>query len=320
MSQVLVLAEPAPNGVRKACLELLTMARELGEPAAVLVGDAPDAAVEQLKEYGAATIYHVAGNERTDYLSVPVARALEAVVATAQPLAVLLVSGPEGKDVAARLAVKLESGLVTDAVAVELDGDAVVATQTVVNNQYVAKTKVTRGPAIVTVRPNSVSAAPAPGAGQVTAVDATYDDASKATAITGRTPKGSTGRPDLLDAGVVITGGRGVGSEDGMALIGQVADALGGAVGATRAVTDLKWAPHDLQIGQTGKTVAPSLYLAAGVSGSIQHRAGMQSSKTIVAVNKDPKAPIFQVADLGVVGDLHKVLPAVLEQVKAARG
>lgn len=320
MSQVLVLAEAAPNGVRKACLELLTMARTLGEPAAVLVGDAPDAAVAQLTEYGAETIYHVGGTERSDYLSVPVARALEAVVAQAQPLAVLLVSGPEGKDVAARLAVKLESGLVTDAVALALDGDAVVATQTVVNNQYRATTKITRGPAIVTVRPNSVSAEAAPAAGEVKTVEVSYDDASKATAITGRTPKGSTGRPDLLDAAVVVTGGRGVGSEEGFGLIGQVADVLGGAVGATRAVTDLKWAPHDLQIGQTGKTVAPSLYLAAGVSGSIQHRAGMQSSKTIVAVNKDPKAPIFQVADLGVVGDLHKVLPALLEQAKAPRG
>lgn len=320
MSQVLVLAEAAPNGVRKACLELLTMARALGEPAAVVVGDASQEALEALKEYGAATIYQVGGTERNDYLSVPVARALEAVVAQVQPLAVLLVSGPEGKDVAARLAVKLESGLVTDAVALEADGDAVVATQTVVNNLYVAKTKITRGPAIVTVRPNSVSAEPAPAAGEVMTVAATYDDASKATAITGRTPKGSTGRPDLLDAAVVITGGRGVGSEEGMGLIGQVADALGGAVGATRAVTDLQWAPHDLQIGQTGKTVAPSLYLAAGVSGSIQHRAGMQSSKTIIAVNKDPKAPIFQVADLGVVGDLHKVLPAMLEQVKTSRG
>lgn len=320
MSQVLVLAETAPTGVRKACLELLTMARELGEPAAVLVGEAPDGAVEQLTEYGAQTIYLVGGSERSDYLSVPVARAVEAVVAQSQPLAVLVVSGPEGKDVAARLAVRLESGLVTDAIALEKDGDGIVATQSVVNGQYRAKTKVTCGPAILTVRPNSVSAATAPGAGEVKTVDVSYDDAARGTAITERTPKGTTGRPDLVDAAVVVAGGRGVGSEEGMGLIGQVADALGGAVGATRAVTDLHWAPHDLQIGQTGKTVAPSLYLAAGISGSIQHRAGMQSSKTIVAVNKDPKAPIFQVADLGVVGDLHKVLPAVLDQVKATRG
>ena len=320
MSQVLVVAEQAPGGVRKACLELLTMARELGEPAAVLVGDAPAEAVAQLTEYGAEKVYVVGGNERSDYLSVPVARAVQAVVGQAQPLAVLLVSGPEGKDVAARLAVQLESGLVTDAIAIDKDGDSVVATQSVVNGQYRAKTKVTRGPAIVTVRPNSVSATAAAGAGEVVNVDVSYDDAARGTVITGRTPKGSTGRPDLVDAAVVITGGRGVGSEEGMALIGQVADALGGAVGATRAVTDLKWAPHDLQIGQTGKTVAPSLYLAAGVSGSIQHRAGMQSSKTIVVVNKDPKAPIFQVADFGVVGDLHKVLPVLVEQVKATRG
>lgn len=317
MSQVLVLAEATGSGVRKACLELLTLARGLGEPAAVLIGDAPESAIEELGKYGAEVVYTVSGTERSDYLSVPLARALEAVVQEASPVAVLLVSGAENKDAGARLAVRLDAGIVTDAIGLELADGAVVATQSVVSGSYVARTRIVRGPAIVTVRPNSVAAEPAPTTPRTQAVEVTYDDAAKATAITDRKAKGSTGRPDLLDAAVVVTGGRGVGSVEGFALIESLADALGGAVGATRAATDLNWAPHDLQIGQTGKTVAPGLYLAVGVSGSIQHRAGMQSSKTIVAVNKDPKAPIFQVADLGIVGDLHKVLPALIEGVRA---
>ncbi len=320
MSQVLVLAEISHGAVRKACLELLTMARGLGEPAAVVLGEADAAANAQLAEYGAQVIYTVTGADQRGYLSVPLARALEAVAAVADPVAILLVSGPEAKDAAGRLAVRLDAGIITDAIDVQRRDGAVCATQSIVSGTYVATSAVTRGPAIVTVRPNAVAAAPAPGAGEARSVAVDLDAAAMGTLITDRRPKGSTGRPDLVDAAVVITGGRGVGSEEGFGLIGALADALGGAVGATRAATDLQWAPHDLQIGQTGKTVAPNLYLAAGVSGSIQHRAGMQSSKTIVAVNKDPKAPIFQVADLGVVGDLHAVLPALIEKVRAARG
>jgi electron transfer flavoprotein alpha subunit len=154
----------------------------------------------------------------------------------------------------------------------------------------------------------------------VEAVEVAFSDRSKGAAVTSRTAKQGTGRPELADAAVVVAGGRGVGSEEGFDVIGKLADVLGGAVGATRAVSDLKWAPHELQIGQTGKTVAPNLYVAAGVSGAIQHRAGMQSSKTIVAVNKDPKAPIFQIADFGVVGDLHTVIPALIDEVAKRKG
>lgn len=315
MSEVLVLAETTPAGIRKSTLELLTVARSLGEPSAILFGAADDAAVASLGEYGAAKVYVVPASEAGEYLSLPKAEAVVQIAKAANPVAILITSGPEGKDVAARAAVRLDSGVLTEAISVKSDGGKVSATQSVFSGAYHATSEVTRGTAIITMRPNAVNAEPAPATPQVEQVDVALSDAAKGTKVTGRTPKVSTGRPDLTDAAVVVAGGRGVGSQDGFGVIEALADALGGAVGATRAITDLDWVSHDLQVGQTGKTVAPSLYVAAGISGAIQHRAGMQSSKTIVAVNKDPKAPIFAIADFGLVGDLHKVLPAVTEEI-----
>jgi len=320
VSEVLVLAETTAAGVRKPTLELLTAARALGEPAAVVFGEASDAVVAALGEYGATKVYAVAAPEVGDYLSLPKAEAVVQIAGAANPVAILVTSGPEGKDVAARVAVRLNSGIVPDATAVALDGDAVVATQTVFAGRWQARSKVVRGPAVVTMRPNATSAEAAPASAAVQAVDVTVSESAKGAKITSREPKVSTGRPELTDAAVVVAGGRGVGSQEGFAVIEQTADALGAAVGASRTVTDQHWAPHELQVGQTGKTVAPSLYLAAGISGAIQHRAGMQSSKTIVVVNKDPKAPMFQLADFGVVGDLHKVLPSLIDEVGKRKG
>jgi electron transfer flavoprotein alpha subunit len=236
------------------------------------------------------------------------------------PVAVLVSSGPEGKDVAARVAVRLGAGIVTDAVDVQPDGDAVVVTQSVVSGRFLARTKVRRGPAVVTVRPNSIGADPAPATPEVETVDVALSDQATLAAITSTAPKAGTGRPDLTEAAMVVSGGRGVGSAEGFAVVEALADALGAAVGASRTVTDAGWAAHEIQVGQTGKTIAPQLYVAAGISGAIQHRAGMQSSKTIVAVNKDPKAPIFAIADLGIIGDLHTVLPALTDEVRQRKG
>ncbi len=315
MSEVLVLAETTPAGVRKPTLELLTAARRLGEPSAVLFGSADDSVVSALGEYGADKVYVVSDSAIDDYLSQPKAEALVQLAQKVSPAAILVTSGPEGKDIAARVAVRLDSAILTDATDVTSEGGAVQVTQSVVSGQYVAVSQAVKGIPVVTVRPNAISAEPASGAAAVEQVDVALDDAAKGTKVNSRSPKVSTGRPDLTEAAQVISGGLGVGTQEGFGVIEALADAMGAAVGATRAVTDQHWAPHDLQVGQTGKTVAPALYLAAGVSGAIQHRAGMQSSKTIVAVNKDPKAPIFKIADYGIVGDLHKVLPALTEEV-----
>ncbi|MEI2779532.1 MAG: electron transfer flavoprotein subunit alpha/FixB family protein [Tetrasphaera sp.] len=320
MSTVLVLAELTPSGVRPATFELLTAARALGDPAAVVVGEAGDDVVAQLGNYGATTVYAVGGAAAEDYLSVPKAEALVQVAQQANPSAILITSGSEGKDIAARVAVRLDSGIVTDAVSVADEGGTIVAAQAIVAGTYHATSEVTRGPAVITMRPNATNAEQAAATPSVENVDVAISDAAKGASITARNPKVSTGRPELTDAAVVVAGGRGVGSPEGMGVIEQLADTLGGAVGATRAVTDLGWAAHDIQVGQTGKTVAPSLYVAAGVSGAIQHRAGMQSSKTIVAVNKDANAPIFAISDFGVVGDLHQVLPALVDAIAAKRG
>jgi electron transfer flavoprotein alpha subunit len=319
MSEVLVLVDKAGDGVRKSSLELLTAARLLGRPSAVVFGGATDSVVAQLGEYGATTVYAVGGEEAEQYLCVPRAEALVHLVQETSPAAVLVTSGPDGKDVAARVAVRLDSGIVTDAVDLGPGEAGVRATQSVFSGAWRATSEVVRGTPVITVRPNAFAAEPAPTTPTVTPVEVAFSDAARGSRITERSAKQSSGRPDLTDASVVVAGGRGVGSADGFELIGQVADAFSGAVGATRAATDLAWVDHDLQVGQTGKTVAPALYLAAGVSGSIQHRAGMQSAQTIVAVNKDPKAPIFGVADFGVVGDLHTVLPALLTEIERRR-
>lgn len=319
MSEILVLAELTPSGVRKATLELVTLARRLGDPSVLVCGEANDDVVARLGEHGATTVYVVSAPEFEQFLSLPKAEALVALVESVRPAAVLVTSGPEGKDVAARVAVRLDSGLVTDATDVTMDGTTVTTTQSVFAGTFHVRSEVVRGTPVITVMPNVVTPEVAPAQPRVERVDLAFSDRARGAAVTSRNPKGSGARPDLADAAVIVAGGRGVGSEAGLGVIESLADALGGAVGVTRAVSDLHWAPHDLQIGQTGKTVAPNLYVAAGVSGAVQHLAGMQSSKTIVAVNKDPNAPIFGVADFGVVGDLHTVLPALVDEVGKRR-
>jgi electron transfer flavoprotein alpha subunit len=333
MSQVLVLVErdasggrgsAPPPGVRKASLELVTLARRLGEPVAVVFGSgdaaAEESTVDNLGRYGATAVYLVRAGAWDEYLVVPKVEALAEVARRVLPVAVLVGSSPEGKEVAARLAVRLGSGIVTDAVDVTPGPNGPVATQSVFAGSWTVASHVRHGPAVITVRPNAVTAEPAPTRAAVEGIDGDVSDLARATRVVSRTPKLASERPDLMDADVVVAGGRGVGSAEGFALIEQLADALGGAVGASRGATELSWCSHDLQVGQTGTTVAPRLYIAAGISGAIQHRVGMQSSHTIVAVNKDPKAPIFSIADFGVVGDLHAVVPALVNEISKRKG
>jgi electron transfer flavoprotein alpha subunit len=319
VSTVLVLVEYDGGSPRKSSLELLTLARRLGEPAAVVYGEANEPLVDILGHYGATTVYSAPAGPDA-YPPVAKAATLVALAARTSPAAVLINSGSAGKEVAARVAVRLNAGIITDAVDVEATPDGPVATQSVFAGEWTVRTQVIRGAAVITVRSNAVTPERAPATPTVETVEGVQPESAPTPRVVARTARTTTGRPELADAAIVVAGGRGVGSVEGFTLVERVADALGAAVGASRAATDLAWAPHDLQVGQTGKTVTPKLYLASGISGAIQHRAGMQGSRTIVAINKDPKAPIFQIADFGVVGDLHTVLPALIDEIAKRRG
>jgi len=316
MSEILVLVDHAEGAVKKPTYEMLTLAARLGEPAAVFIGpkDKGSEVAEAVKRYGAGTVYVVDDEALKGYLVAPKAEALQQVMEKSSPGAVLIASSAEGNEIAGRLAIKTGSGLITDAVDVESDHDTAVTTQSVFAGNYTVKAKVTRGTPIITVKPNSAAPQEADGAGTVEEVSVTVSDAAKGAQIVASQPRKATGRPELTEAAIVVSGGRGTGGS--FEPVEELADALGAAVGASRAAVDSGWKPHSYQIGQTGKTVSPQLYIAAGISGAIQHRAGMQTSKTIVAVNKDEEAPIFELVDFGVVGDLHTVLPAVTEEVK----
>jgi electron transfer flavoprotein alpha subunit len=312
MAEVLVLVEHVDGAPKKVTFELLTLARSLGEPAAVFIGNGADTAKEKLAEYGATKIYVAGDGELDSYLVAPKAEVLAQVAQQASPAAVLIPSSPEGKEVAARLAVKLESGVITDAVGV---ADGFVATQSIFGGAFNVQSKVTKGTPIITVRPNSTAPEPAPAQPTEEQVSVSLSDAAKKAKILDRTTEKKGGRPELTEAAIVVSGGRGLGEGKNFELIEKLADSLGAAVGASRAATDAGWYPHTNQVGQTGKTVSPQLYMAVGISGAIQHRAGMQTSKTIVAINKDPEAPIFELVDFGVVGDLFNVVPALTDEI-----
>ena len=315
MAEVLVVVEAsAASGVKKVTLEMLTVARSLGSVSAVVFGSEDHSA--RLGEFGAEKIYAASGDDIDGYLVAPKATVLADLVCRVQPAAVLLGSTQEGKEIAGRLAVKLDNGLLTDAVEVAADG---TATQVVFAGSAIVKSKVTRGLPIVTLRPNSVTPTPAAASPQVEQLSVTVSDVDKLARISERVAEQKGSRPELTEASIVVSGGRGVGNADNFKLVEETADLLGGAVGASRAAVDSGYYPHQYQVGQTGKTVSPQLYVALGISGAIQHRAGMQTSKTIVAVNKDPEAPIFELADFGVVGDLFKVVPQAAEEIRKRR-
>jgi electron transfer flavoprotein alpha subunit len=319
MSEVLVLVDAADGAVKKSTLELLTVARAIGEPSAVVIGKpGTGAAVKAtLAEYGAAKMYVAESDEADDYLVAPKAEVLAAVMAQASPAAVLVSSTPEHKEVAARLAFKIGSGVLTDAVTVNSDTSVV---QSIFGGAVTVQSKVSKGVPVITVRANSVAPSQAAGAAEEVAVPVELSDAAKAAKVVDRVVEAKGSRPALTDASVIVSGGRGVGGAENFKIIEALADSLGAAVGASRAATDAGWVPHQMQVGQTGVTVSPQLYIAVGISGAIQHRAGMQTSKTIVAINKDPEAPIFELADFGLVGDLFTVAPQLTEELTKRKG
>ena len=319
MGEVLVLVEHDEGTPRKVTGELLTLARRLGEPAAVVCG--PSGTGEKVAEavgtYGATKVYAVEGEDFGQYLSGPEAEAVAAVMEQAQPAAVLFSASGVGREVGARVAARTGSGIITDAVDVTED---LVATQSIFGGATVVHSKVSRGTPLFAVRPNSVPAEESPAQPAVEQVSVTLSDAARGAKITDRVEEKKSDRPELTEAAVVVSGGRGMGGAENFHLVEELADLLGAAVGASRAATDAGWYPHANQVGQTGKTVSPQLYVAVGISGAIQHRAGMQTSKQVVVVNKDAEAPIFDIADFGVVGDLFDVVPQLTEKVKERKG
>ncbi|MET0699353.1 MAG: electron transfer flavoprotein subunit alpha/FixB family protein [Mycobacterium sp.] len=318
MAEVLVLVEHFEGALKKVSAELITAARVLGEPSAVVVGGPGTAEplVDALKAAGAAKIYVAESEDVDKFLITPVVDVLAALVEQATPAGVLIAANADGKEIAGRLAARIGSGLLTDVVEVKADA---VGVHSIFGGAYTVDAQVTGDTPIITLRPGSVDAEPTDGAGEQVTVEVPAA-AENATKITSREPAVVGDRPELTEASVVVSGGRGVGSADKFTVVEDLADSLGAAVGASRAAVDSGYYPGQFQVGQTGKTVSPQLYIALGISGAIQHRAGMQTSKTIIAVNKDEEAPIFEIADYGIVGDLFNVTPQLTDAVKARKG
>ncbi|MFE7723030.1 electron transfer flavoprotein subunit alpha/FixB family protein, partial [Nocardia rhizosphaerihabitans] len=305
MAEVLVLIEHADGAVKKVSTELLTAARTLGEPAAVVTGPAGTAEklASALAAAGAEKIYVAESDDVDGFLVTPKVDVLAGLVESASPAAVLVAATAEGKEVSGRLAARIGSGLLVDVIGVNADGSAV---HSIFGGAYTVDAKATGDVPVISIRPGAIETVAQAGAGEqvVVEVPAQEDGVVK---VVSREPIVGGDRPELTEASIVVSGGRGVGSADNFAVVEALADSLGAAVGASRAAVDSGYYPGQFQVGQTGKTVSPQLYIALGISGAIQHRAGMQTSKTIVAVNKDEEAPIFEIADYGIVGDLFNV-------------
>jgi electron transfer flavoprotein alpha subunit len=311
MAEVLVLVEHAEGAPKKVTAELITAARKLGEPSAVVVGKpgTAEGLTDALKAAGAAKIYVAESDDADNYLITPYVDVLASLVESASPAGVVLAASADGKEIGGRLAARIGAGVLTDVVEVQDGGKAI---HSIFGGAFTVEAESTGELAVITVRPGAIDAEPADGAGEVVSVEVPAQ-AENATKITKREPAVAGDRPELTEATVVVSGGRGVGSAENFSVVEELADSLGAAV-------DSGYYPGQFQVGQTGKTVSPQLYIALGISGAIQHRAGMQTSKTIIAVNKDEEAPIFEIADLGIVGDLFKVAPQLTEKVKARKG
>ena len=317
MAEIFVLVDHANGQVRKTTAELLTIAARLGEPSAVFLGAGAAQAQAALAAFGANRVYVLDSPDVTGYLVAPQAEFLAALVDKLKPAGLLIPAPPSGKEVAARVAIKTDSGLITDAVDVQQGEGFIETTQSVFAGSYTVRAKVTKGTPIICVKPNSAAPQEKPAAAAIVPVNLTISQSAKTAQITEAKEKVASGRPELTEAAIVVAGGRGTSGD--FAAVESFADSLGAAVGASRAAVDAGWYPHTSQIGQTGKQVSPQLYVAAGISGAIQHRAGMQTSKTIVAINKDAEAPIFELVDFGVVGDLFQVLPQATAAVEASK-
>lgn len=317
MLKILVYIHAPAGTPTKGQRELLALARRLGEARAVLGAEADQAALAGLGAAGATGFYAAASGIDASALLTPSVSLLEAAVRDFEPDAVLLPNGIEGREIAARAAVRLDAAVITDAIEVDTD---LTVTKPVLAGSHTVKARGTRGPVFITLKPNSIEVSEA-GPGTATAAplrELATEATAPAARITSTTARTSTGRPELSAARFVVAGGRGV--EGDFTPVEDLADALGAAVGASRVATDAGWIEHSAQVGQTGLTISPQLYISAGISGAIQQKAGMQGAKCIVAINKDPDAPVFEIADLGIIGDLATVLPQAAAEIRRRKG
>ena len=317
MSTVLILADFSGDHATKTTAELATAAARIGSVSAVVLAPAGKGAAlaATVNQGPISNVIVIESNDFASHGVAAVADALAGVVKDKSPTALLIASHAFGKEVAARVAILTESGIITDAVDVSADA---TATQLVFGGSTTVHSQVSQGTPIITVRPNSIDADFSAASPAIENATAAISDVAKKATIASSQPPVKGGRPELTEANIVVSGGRG--TDGNFSAVEAFADLLGAAVGASRAATDAGWYPHSHQVGQTGKTVSPQLYVACGISGAIQHRAGMQTSKTIVVVNKDPEAPLFDIADFGVIGDLFNVLPQATAAVAAKKG
>ena len=320
MSHVLALIEVSSTGsIRNTAPALLAAAAKLGTPVAVVaVAPGSGASIaDELGRMGAAQVYVAESDQVGTLLVAPELEALAAAHSALDPAAILVAHSVEGRDVAARLAVRIGGGLLIDAVDVRAEADTVIATHSIFGGAYTVEAAVEGGTPIVTLRSGAVQERAGAATPAVTVTPVTVGSGAAAVIDAVNDAVTSSSRPELRDASTVVSGGRGLGSKEKFELVERLADVLGAAVGASRAAVDAGYVPQTLQVGQTGTTVSPQLYIALGISGAIQHRAGMQTAKTIVAINKDADAPIFDIADFGIVGDVFTVVPQLIEAIEA---
>jgi electron transfer flavoprotein alpha subunit len=322
MAEIWVHVEANESGIAPITLEILSKARTLGvDVVAIALGAGAAGAADKLGEYGATKVLADARPEYKDYFALPAVEAIAALALERKPLALLFGGSYDGRDVACRVAARLGVGMAAFATDIAVEGDS-LKVQVPIFGATLIVHKSFAGPApwVVTVRPKAFVAEPAgTGAAGVEQVSPELPETSKRVKVLEAVVEKSEG-PKLEEALVVVTGGRGMGGPENFNILQDLAGLLDGAVGATRAVVDAGWMPYAMQVGQTGKTVKPNVYIACGVSGAMQHTVGMKGSKNIIAINKDEEAPIFKLADLGIVGDVHKVVPQIIEAVKAKKG
>ncbi len=318
MASILVYAEQADGKPSSTSLELMTKARELGEVYAIALGAGAKTAAAALGKHGAKVVHVNEDGAFDDYLAEPATDALAALYEKEKPDLVLFGFTPDSREVAGRFAARVGVGLIANASDIEAVGGAFTAKVPYFGGSKVATMKANAKPAIILVRPKSFEASESGGAAEVRQLDGATGEDSKRAHIVERVVEASE-KVKLEDARVVVSGGRGLGGPQNFPMLEDLANALGGAVGASRAVVDAGWVPYSMQVGQTGKSVRPGVYIAVGISGAMQHTVGMKTSKVIIAINKDAEAPIMKMADLGVVGDALKIVPALTAAVKAKK-